>query len=331
MGKKSLIVEAIICLLLLASSVSTVAGASASYTLIDMGIGVGGDIANNGKAVGSTNVYDLHEQTSVSLPSPVVQAYSINEAGQIAGLMTSYSDNSEHAFLLDGGVLIDLGALGGPGSGAYGINNRGQVVGSVCLPSSVYPPPCHAFLYDKGTMIDLGDAFGGDWSLARAVNDRGQIVGTSYSFATDKSHGILYDNGEIIDLGVNVEPWAINNSGQVVGYYFTDDNVLHSAFLYDNGEMIDLSRSEGETEALDINNNGQVLGNIYRYDGQGYDTFLYKNGSFVNLDLELGLDEMVSNFVGFNINDLGQIVGMATIDHFSHAVVLDPKQHPTRK
>ena len=63
-----------------------------------------------------------------------------------------------------GGILYtvtDRGTLGGTGSWAKGINNRGQVVGSSypCGPPGGY----HAFLYSGGLMQDLG-TLGGSYS-----------------------------------------------------------------------------------------------------------------------------------------------------------------------
>jgi probable HAF family extracellular repeat protein len=76
--------------------------------------------------------------------------------------------------------MVNLGALGtvgGFGSEANAVNNRGQVVGRTVVGFEL-----HAFSWTKkGGMLDLG-TLGGD-SDAVAVNDRGQVVGVSNTTA----------------------------------------------------------------------------------------------------------------------------------------------------
>jgi len=77
-------------------------------------------------------------------------------------------------------VISDLGTLGGTFSIATGVNDLGQVVGY----SATADGATHAFLWQSGTMTDLGTlrAAAGE-SHATGINRLGQVVG--YSTAAD--------------------------------------------------------------------------------------------------------------------------------------------------
>lgn len=93
------------------------------------------------------------------------EAQGINNSGQIVG----FSSLFQRPFLLDEGILIDLGTL--PTGGQtfpYGINNLGQVVGN---------SGNSAFLWHNGRMTDLGIPRGGGFSIAVSINDFGRVVG----------------------------------------------------------------------------------------------------------------------------------------------------------
>jgi probable HAF family extracellular repeat protein len=115
------------------------------------------------------------------------RALRINEAGQVAG----WAENAggpitgpSRAYLFGGGAMTDLGTLGGTNSFAYGLNNRGQVVGiSTTAPGQVpMEAGTHAFLWERGRMTDLNEllAPGSGWELTFAfgINDAGQIAGS---------------------------------------------------------------------------------------------------------------------------------------------------------
>jgi probable HAF family extracellular repeat protein len=108
------------------------------------------------------------------------RADSVDDFGNAAG--TSETAAGEfHAFLRQGGDgMTDLGTLGGPVSGASGvnvINGSVQVVGNSEIANLVG----HAFLWENGTMTDLNGLIPGKpkWLLqqAHAVNEAGQITG----------------------------------------------------------------------------------------------------------------------------------------------------------
>jgi probable HAF family extracellular repeat protein len=56
-------------------------------------------------------------------------AYGINNRGRIDGFSTLPGDSSVHSFVLENGVMIDLGTLGGPDSQSFaGLNEATQLV-----------------------------------------------------------------------------------------------------------------------------------------------------------------------------------------------------------
>jgi probable HAF family extracellular repeat protein len=105
---------------------------------------------------------------------------AINASGQAVGKAQTAS-GVFHPFLYSGGVMTDLGTLGGTGmwSGAFGINAAGQVVGASYTAGNV----SHAFLYTGGKMTDLNSlipaSFGITLASAVAINDNGQIAAVS--------------------------------------------------------------------------------------------------------------------------------------------------------
>jgi probable HAF family extracellular repeat protein len=122
-------------------------------------------------------------------------ANALNNHGDVVGMsgilpQLNSGDRNQiyHAFLVPfAGKMIDLGTLpGDTASVAYGINDKGQVVGW-SGPSWAYPYQqatnlqSHAFLYQGGQMADLNKLIppiGVTLTNARAINDQGQVLVT---------------------------------------------------------------------------------------------------------------------------------------------------------
>src|SRR2546429_6713778 len=84
--------------------------------------------------------------------------------------------------------FLDLGTLPADTmSGASAVNEAGQVVG---WSQGSYPDPIHAFLWENGTMTDLG-TLGGSTAQAYDINDKGQGVGVGSS-SSRINHAVLW-------------------------------------------------------------------------------------------------------------------------------------------
>lgn len=181
---------------------------------------------------------------------------AMNGAGAIVG---SYKDTGvERAFLYSGGKLTDLGQAGLPGF-ATGVNDDTDVVGSV---------NGRAFLYTGGALRDLG-TLGGNNSVAKGINDRGQIVGFSADNLGQPNPFIYEGSMRALPVGAYSEALAINNHVQVIG-----SGEGRYGYLIENGKVIALDtittvRAKGwhHLEPKGINDRGWIVGTAMNAQG----------------------------------------------------------------
>jgi len=207
--------------------------------------------------------------------------YGINNSGTIVGGHTPISQNFARAYQVGtGGAVQYIGTEGY--SVAIGINDLNQIVGVSATTASTADPQ-HAFLYQNQTMTDIGTLPGDLSSRAAAINNSGQIVGSSCQDGWQSCHPFLYENGSMTDLGVLNGEFGfgtmaadINASGKVVGYYQIGQNEDNGtrAFLYSSGTINDLNSlidpAVGWTleHAYGINNAGFIVGDGLNSLGQ---------------------------------------------------------------
>ncbi len=239
---------------------------------------------------------------------------AINLSGEVAGLSQTKTAGVTHAALWTGKKTVDLGALAplssGSWSGATGINDSGQVVGSWA--TSVSSGDSHPWLYSNGTMTSLPEPsdLTGAACEANAINNNGQIVGGCRD-ASGNDHAVLWQNGTVTELGTLGGPrsfaTAIDTNGQIVGWAATSTDAT-DGFLWSNGTMTDL----GSFLPAAINNNGVMVGGQY----------IDRGGTVQNLNnlIPANSGYQITNATG--INDNGQIVALASDATTSQAAVL---------
>jgi len=219
--------------------------------------------------------------------------------------------------------IIDLGTLGGKGSCAYSINDKGQIIGWADYnPNTDSGGSKRACLFDAtggGANISLQSgslAFG----VAQSINNNGQIVGWALSYPGGNEYACLFDptgggaNKTLVSSSsIASHAYSINDNGQIVGY-FKNNSSQDRACIFDptgNGANKDLGTLGGtQSCAFSVNNNGIIVGSAYLNS-----TFPYishaclfdSSGNGANIDLGTLGDNTTAYANAINNNN--QIVG----------------------
>jgi probable HAF family extracellular repeat protein len=169
----------------------------------------------------------------------------------------------------DLGTLAGEPALGGvlPSMQVVAINERGDVLGHATWSVGSNYRPERAWLWRAGKLTVLPSC--GEGASPTAMNDRGEVAGSSLRSGAGLWHAVVWRNGAITVLvascGADYAQGSatdISESGQVVGSYATAGEAETRAFLWQDGRRIDLPPLEGTTEtfAYAINDRDQIVG-----------------------------------------------------------------------
>jgi probable HAF family extracellular repeat protein len=238
-----------------------------------------------------------------------------------------------HAVLWQHGHITDLGTLdGGYQSRSMSVNSRAQAVGfgtnGVADPNSIIGLgyQTRAFFWQNGAMQDLGTLGSGTDAIAALINERGQVVGWSYTNSDPSdicaetynlpltTGSFVWEDGKgMLDLGglggTCTVATSLNDRGQVVGASWLAGDAAQHAFRWDRKHgLIDLSTLGGDFSiAQAINNAGLVVGGSYMSDNVQADAVLWKGSTM----LDLGTVDADACSYAFSINELTQVVGVS--------------------
>jgi probable HAF family extracellular repeat protein len=269
----------------------------------------------------------------------------INDPGEAVGMSeTSVSDpNGEDVcgfgthltcspFLWQNGTMIALPTVGGNNGQASAINNRGQVAGYAenGIADSTCPQGVENFMVDLPVMWDKGIAMalptinGDPDGVAFGINNRGQAVGYSGT-CTAANYAVVWENGTATKLRDLGDPggiaYAINSHNQVVGQAVNSDGTALAAIWQNHtvAALGGLMPGDVASFATSINNRGQVVGSSFDSRANWSHGLLWQNGMMIDLNTVFPASSNLYVVSASNINESGQIAGMAVEMSGSHA------------
>ncbi len=233
-------------------------------------------------------------------------------------------------FLWRDGHLSALPTLGGINGQASAINNRGEVVGfaedgavdSTCPAGTTNNRIALPALWERGKAEELPLVAGDLDGFAYGINDQGQAVGYSGNCSA-ATHAVMWKDNTAFalqDLGGTGSnfAYAISNRGQIAGQVGLGDGVPFYAAVWRDGAngaatKIDLLPGDFSAFATGINNRGQVVGNDFDPTFSWAHGFIWQDGVTTDLNTLISADSNLFIISASNINDRGQISGMATV------------------
>lgn len=292
-----------------------------------------------------------------------VGAMGINNHGDVVGQACRPFGRCNYSFLYHNGVSSIIPVerkTNGPFSDfvpsyATAINDKGEIIGNGGIEATL---SYSSYYYFDGKIIPFGTVVDG---YASAITNQSIITVTGGPVTISNDQGIpvnlfgdgvnviaLSDNGySVITLpdssapllrdlngntfaiqGQNSEvlyPKHVNNQGQVLAAI--SDSYIDRAIIWENGIAKDIGSLGGShVIANALNDQGWVVGYANIFGDLSNSAFLYDGSSMHNLlDLpgiqEAGWTEIINATA---INDLGQIVGVGTLNGNRAAFLMSP-------
>jgi probable HAF family extracellular repeat protein len=355
-----------------------------------MGNSPGGpfDVAANGLVAGAAATPDgtaMHAVLSyrgqtfdlgkagVGRPNSV--AHGVNDRGQVVGAADTITTNGADdfcgfnadgftsrtaclPFVWQNGLMKPLPTLGGANGVAWKINNRGQAAGLAETGDSDPGCPVAKFkpvVWEFGGVRKLSISLPGSsdtYGLAAAINDNGQIVGSSGACGPFNppaqtylvmNHALLWDrDGTPHDLGTlggdggfgGNHACAVNNHGQVAGHSDLPGNTAFHAFLWTEASgMVDLRTLPGDAMSLanGINDEGEVVGASIAPGFSAFAAVRWGRDGIADLNKLISVNPArLYLLIAYWINSSGEIVGLGVAADGLHAFLATPNRGENR-
>jgi probable HAF family extracellular repeat protein len=200
---------------------------------------------------------------------------------------------------------------------------------TLCVPLVVAAAPAPGlapFYISDIEVVSLG-TLGGDESVAKDINDKGEIVG----WAEDHSgvrRAFLYRDGAMADITFGyltiAEAHGINNNTQVVGYFTAPGGSTKHGFFHDDAHFFDLLDETGSEYVAGssphaINDAGTITGELILTYLSGYFTRPVRWASrTAHWEELLHYIPAPASFESHNINASGVIVGEDHHGYYSY-------------
>ena len=260
----------------------------------------------------------------------------VNDAGQVIGFSTINTELDPagfafqtHTFIWENGNKLDIGTLGGfdaiPGAGCTNPPEGmvwGQSSTSTTLNSDTGLPTLDPFLWDHGTMTDLG-TLGGTVGFAQCANHRRQVVGDSsvaaipgacLAIGSKGCHAFLWENGIMTDLptlgGDSSQAWWLNEAGEIAGSSDLATPGIHHAVRWKDGQITDLGTVGGDacSHSRAMNAKGQIVGDSTDCHAALH-AFVWEEGTgMLDLNTLIPPGSGVRLINAVNINERGEIL-----------------------
>lgn len=153
------------------------------------------------------------------------------------------------------------------------------------------------------------DSLGGNYSWAYAINNRGQVVGTSRTPDNVGYHAVVWNGTTPTDLGAagvgNSVAYDINEAGQIVGQQGTASGWTAASWFHDGAAYLE-NQPGGVSAAYGIDASGRIVGESEPDVNAAAYASVWNDGQLSTMNTLGGIKG-----IALKINNAGDIVGVS--------------------